>query len=175
MIEITAYLKIQLITTVYNLVDTYFVSTLGTNATAAVGVNSSLERTITIIGSLIGAGACSYISRLLGAEKKGDANRVLSTSILTGLGMGVIFMVVCRFFMEGLVYALGATDDCAAYSMQYATYVLYAAPFMIGSFILKKSLLAQCCCSTPYGTRLLGTWHRLIGKINSRRVPDLAI
>ena len=43
----------QMITTIYNLVDTYFVSTLGTNATAAVGVNSSLERMITIIGSLI--------------------------------------------------------------------------------------------------------------------------
>ncbi len=37
----------QLITTIYNLVDTFFVSTLGTNATAAVGVNSSLERMIT--------------------------------------------------------------------------------------------------------------------------------
>ena len=59
----------QLITTIYNLVDTYFVSTLGTNATAAVGVNSSLERMITIIGSLIGAGACSYIARLLGAKE----------------------------------------------------------------------------------------------------------
>ena len=57
----------QMITTIYNLVDTYFVSTLGTSATAAVGVNSSLERLITIIGSLIGAGACSYIARLLGA------------------------------------------------------------------------------------------------------------
>ena len=58
----------QLITTIYNIVDSYFVSTLGTNATAAVGVNSSLERSITLIGSLIGAGACSYISRLLGAK-----------------------------------------------------------------------------------------------------------
>ena len=133
----------QLITTVYNLVDTYFVSTLGTNATAAVGVNSSLERTITIIGSLIGAGACSYISRLLGADKKDGANRVLSTSIITGLGLGVIFMVLCRFTIQDLVYLLGATDECAAFSMQYATYVLYAAPFMIGSFILNMCLRSE--------------------------------
>ena len=133
----------QLITTVYNLVDTCFVSTLGTNATAAVGVNSSLERTITIIGSLIGAGACSYISRLLGADKKDGANRVLSTSIITGLGLGVIFMVLCRFTIQDLVYLLGATDECAAFSMQYATYVLYAAPFMIGSFILNMCLRSE--------------------------------
>lgn len=133
----------QLITTIYNLVDTYFVSTLGTNATAAVGVNSSLERMITIIGSLIGAGACSYISRLLGAEKKDGANRVLSTSILTGLSLGVIFMLVCRVMISDVVYLLGATDECAEYSMQYAAYVLYAAPFMIGSFILNMCLRSE--------------------------------
>lgn len=101
----------QLITTIYNLVDTYFVSTLGTNATAAVGVNSSLERTITLIGSLLGAGACSYIARLLGARRDDDANRVLSTSFFTGLGLGVIFMVVCRMLISPLVYLLGATDS----------------------------------------------------------------
>ena len=133
----------QLITTVYNLVDTYFVSTLGTNATAAVGVNSSLERTITIIGSLIGAGACSYIARLLGAKKGEDADRVLSTSIFTGLGLGVIFMIVCRLVIGNLVYWLGATPECAEYSVQYAEYVLYAAPFMIGSFILNMCLRSE--------------------------------
>ncbi len=90
----------QMITTIYNLVDTYFVSTLGTNATAAVGVNSSLERMITIIGSLIGAGACSYISRLLGAKKEKEADRVLSTSFLTSVGLGVIFMIVGRLLSE---------------------------------------------------------------------------
>ena len=80
----------QLITTIYNIVDAYFVSTLGTNATAAVGVNRSLERTITLIGSLIGAGACSYISRLLGAKRDKDADRVLSTSFFSGLALGVV-------------------------------------------------------------------------------------
>lgn len=133
----------QLITTVYNLVDTYFVSTLGTNATAAVGVNSSLERMITVIGSLIGAGACSYIARLLGAKDDEHANRVLSTSFFTGLGMGVLFLIMGKLLIGNMVYWLGATPECAVYSMQYATYVLYAAPFMIGSFILNMCLRSE--------------------------------
>ena len=133
----------QLITTIYNLVDTYFVSTLGTNATAAVGVNSSLERMITVIGSLIGAGACSYIARLLGAKDDEHANRVLSTSFFTGLGMGVMFLIAGKLMIGDVVYWLGATPDCAAYSMQYATYILYAAPFMIGSFILNMCLRSE--------------------------------
>ena len=133
----------QLITTIYNLVDTYFVSTLGTNATAAVGVNSSLERMITVIGSLIGAGACSYISRLLGAKDEEHANKVLSTSIFTGLGLGIIFMIFGKLMLGNIVYWLGATEECATYSMQYGTYVLYAAPFMIGSFILNMCLRSE--------------------------------
>lgn len=133
----------QLITTVYNLVDTYFVSTLGTNATAAVGVNSSLERMITIIGSLLGAGACSYIARLLGAKDDEHANKVLSTSFFTGLGLGVIFLIFGKILMGNMVFWLGATEECAEYSMQYANYVLYAAPFMIGSFILNMCLRSE--------------------------------
>lgn len=133
----------QLITTIYNLVDTYFVSTLGTNATAAVGVNSSLERMITVIGSLIGAGACSYIARLLGAKEEEHANKVLSTSIFTGLGLGIIFMIFGKLMLGDIVYWLGATEECAAYSVQYGTYVLYAAPFMIGSFILNMCLRSE--------------------------------
>jgi len=133
----------QMITTIYNIVDTFFVSTLGTYATAAVGVNSSLERTITLVGSLLGAGACSYIARLLGANKKENADRVLSTSFFTGLGMGVILMIVGCLAIEPLVYMLGATEECVTYSMQYATYVLYAAPFMIGQFILNMCLRSE--------------------------------
>ncbi|MCD8122437.1 MAG: MATE family efflux transporter [Clostridiales bacterium] len=133
----------QLITTIYNLVDTYFVSTLGTNATAAVGVNSSLERMITLIGSLIGAGACSYIARLLGAKDDEHANTVLSTSFFSGLGLGIIFMVIGKMIIGDLVYWMGATDECALFSMQYANYVLYAAPFMIGSFILNMCLRSE--------------------------------
>lgn len=133
----------QLITTIYNLVDTYFVSTLGTYATAAVGVNSSLSRSITIIGSFIGAGASSYIARLLGAKKQDKANRVMSTSIITGLGLGVLFAAVCLMAIRPLVYALGATEDCVEYSIQYANYILYAAPVMIGSFILNMGLRSE--------------------------------
>ncbi len=133
----------QLITTIYNLVDTYFVSGLGTNATAAVGVNASLDRAITMAGGLIGAGACSYIARLLGAKKKEDADRVLSTSLLTGLGIGVLVLIFGTIFSTPLVNLLGATDECRELSIQYASFVLLASPFIIGSFILNMCLRSE--------------------------------
>ncbi|MCD7917564.1 MAG: MATE family efflux transporter, partial [Clostridiales bacterium] len=133
----------QLITTVYNLVDTYFVSTLGTYATAAVGVNSSLERAITMTGSLIGAGACSYIARLLGGKRKEDADRVLSTFLFIGLGLGCALLVLGQCFSTPLVNLLGATDDCRELSVQYAFYVLFAAPFMVGQLVLNMCLRSE--------------------------------
>lgn len=133
----------QLITVIYNLADTYFVSTLGTAATAAVGVNSSLERTITLLGTLIGSGACSYIARLLGAKDDEKAHRVMSTSFFTGLFTGVILMLCGLLCIDKLVFWLGATNECADYAMQYAKYVLLAAPVMIGSFILNMCLKSE--------------------------------
>lgn len=133
----------QLITTIYNLVDTFFVSTLGTNATAAVGVNASLSRAVTLLGSLIGAGACSYIARLLGAKRQKDADRVLSTSLVSGIVLGVVFAVVCLLAINPLVNFLGATSDCIEYAISYASYILYATPVMIGSFILNMCLRSE--------------------------------
>lgn len=133
----------NLITVIYNLVDAYFVSTLGTNATAAVGVNGSLEDTLTLIGPLIGSGACSYIARLLGEKKEKTADEVLSTFFLTGVGIGVVMLLVGLACIDHMVYWLGATDDCAVYSIQYARYVLLAAPFMIGNYILSVCLRSE--------------------------------
>ena len=72
-----------LINSVYSLADTYFVSSLGTNATAAVSVNASLDQLIMMCGSMLAVGANSYIARLLGEgnEKKAvDRTRLAFSS-----------------------------------------------------------------------------------------------
>ena len=74
-----------LITSIYNLADTYFVSSLGTNATAAVSVNASLDQLIMMAGSMLAMGANSYIARLLGQNDEKKANQVLSTAFFTAL------------------------------------------------------------------------------------------
>jgi len=60
----------MLITNLYNMVDTWFVSQLGTSATGAVGVVFGLMAIIQAFGFMFGHGAGSNISRLLGAHEK---------------------------------------------------------------------------------------------------------
>lgn len=133
----------QLITVIYNMTDTFFVSQLGTNATAAVGVNSTLENTINMVGMLIGIGAASYISRLLGAKKKEYADQVFSTSFFCSIAIGVVFAIFGMMFIEPLVNLLGADASCRMYSIEYGTYVLMAAPFMVVSYMLNQCLRSE--------------------------------
>ncbi len=132
-----------LINAIYALADTYFVSSLGTNATAAVSVNASLDQLIMMTSSLLAVGANSYIARLLGQNNEKKASQVLSTAFFLAMGAGLLLMVVGIIFMEPMVNLLGATDTCRQYSIDYATYVLFAAPFMTTSFVMNQCLRSE--------------------------------
>lgn len=132
-----------LINSVYSLADTYFVSSLGTNATAAVSVNASLDQLIMMCGSLLAVGANSYIARLLGEGKEEKTSKVLSTAFFSAFGIGAVLMVVGITFMHPMVRLLGATPTCEQYAIDYATYVLYAAPFMAANFVMNQCLRSE--------------------------------
>ena len=132
-----------LITSIYNLADTYFVSSLGTAATAAVGVNGSLDQLIMMCGSMLAVGASSYISRLMGEGKDEKASQVLSTAVFSAFALGVLLMVFGSIFMLPMVRLLGATPTCEQYSVDYATYVLLAAPFMAANFVMNHCLRSE--------------------------------
>ena len=132
-----------LINSIYSLADTYFVSSLGTQATAAVSVNSSLDQLIMMAGSMLAIGANSYIARLLGQGNDKKASQVLSTAFFLALGLGSVVMIGGLTFMTPMVRLLGATPTCEQYAIEYATYVLFAAPFMASSFVMNQCLRSE--------------------------------
>ena len=132
-----------LINSIYSLADTYFVSSLGTNATAAVSVNASLDQLIMMAGSMLAMGANSYIARLMGEGNDKKASQVLSTSFFTAFAIGAALTVFGSIFMVPMVRLLGATPTCEAYSIDYATYVLMAAPFMASNFVMNQCLRSE--------------------------------
>ena len=132
-----------LITSIYSLADTYFVSSLGTNATAAVSVNASLDQLIMMTGSMLAMGANSYIARLLGEGNDKKASQVLSTSFFIAGSLGALLMIFGSIFMTPMVRLLGATPTCEAYAIDYATYILLAAPFMSCNFVMNQCLRSE--------------------------------
>lgn len=132
-----------LINSIYSLADTYFVSALGTNATAAVSVNASLDQLIMMCGSMLAVGANSYIARLLGENNKKKANQVLSTAFILAAAIGLLLLIFGSIFITPMVRLLGATPTCENYSVDYARYVLFAAPFMATSFVMNQCLRSE--------------------------------
>lgn len=133
----------MLVTAVYNLADTFFVSSLGTGATAAVGVNAGIDQFISMAGSFLAFGGNSYLARLLGKKDMDRAEKVLNTVFFSALGIGALVAIFGLLFCEPLVLLLGANEDCLAYSMDYASWILLAAPFMASSFVLNQSIRSE--------------------------------
>ena len=132
-----------LITSIYSLADTYFVSSLGTNATAAVSVNASLDQLIMMTGSMLAMGANSYIARLLGEGQDKKASQVLSTGFFLAMALGATLTLFGSIFMTPMVRLLGATPTCEAYAIDYASFVLMAAPFMACNFVMNQCLRSE--------------------------------
>ena len=60
----------MLVTSIYNMADTFFVSKLGTSASGAVGIVFSVMTVIQAVGFTIGMGSGAWISRILGKKDK---------------------------------------------------------------------------------------------------------
>lgn len=139
----TPMIVAMLIDSIYNMTDTYFVSQLGTAATAAVGINDSLLHIIRSVSFTFGMGAASYISRLLGAKRNEEASRVGTTAFLTAITTLSIVALVAYIFMGPLVTLMGATESAKHYSIDYAKWILLSAPFTAGSTVLSQMLRAE--------------------------------
>lgn len=133
----------QLVSTIYNTADTYFVSQIGTSAAAAVGVVFSLMSIIQAFGFGIGMGAGGLISRRLGARREEEAHRFGSSAFAMAFLFGLVLMIFGFFFLTPLMRLLGSTDTILPYSRDYARYILIGAPIMCSSFVLNNILRSE--------------------------------
>lgn len=148
----------MIISSVYNMADTYFVSQLGTSVSGAVGIVFSLMAMIQAIGYCLSMGSGSYISRLLGAKNGQMAEKVLATAIGTALLLGLVLSIVGLIFAGPIVRMMGATPTIEPYAKSYASIILIGAPYMAATFVFNNSFRSQ-------GRAMLGTIGMSVGAI----------
>lgn len=130
----------MLITTIYNLADTFFVSSLGTSQSGAVGIVFAMMAIFQAFGFMYGQGAGSIISRKLGAGDEEEANRIGTLAFALAIITALLIAILGTIFINPFMRLLGSTDTILEYSRTYAKCVLLAAPFMIGSNVLNNIL-----------------------------------
>ena len=135
----------MMVTSLYNLADTYFVSLIGDDAITAAASNLlALMSIIQAIGFTFGMGSGSIISRLLGKRDRENADKVFSSSLFISCVCGLLILAFGFIFFTPMLRLLGSKSaDVLGYSKQYARYILIAAPFMCMSFVLNNVLRAE--------------------------------
>ena len=133
----------MVVTTLYNIADTAFVSHLSTSASGAVSVIFPLMAIIQAVGFTFGMGAGSNISAKLGEKKDQEAQVMASSALFSSLLFGLLITIVGLLLINPLMYWLGATDSVFPYAKDYAMYILLGAPIMASSYVLNNILRAE--------------------------------
>ena len=130
----------MLITSIYNMADTYFVGTLGESAQAATGVLFTLQTLIQGVAFMLGQGSGSYISRELADKNVDSASTYVSSAFFIGAVFGLAVLLAGMPFLAPLVRLLGSTETILPHAMDYGMWVLIGCPFVICSMILNNAL-----------------------------------
>ena len=133
----------MLVTAIYNLADTFFVSRLGVSASGAVGVVFPLMAIIQAIGFTLGMGGGSNISAKLGEKDNEGAQRIGSSAFYIALAIGTLLTILGIIFLKDVLYLLGSTDTIFPYAYDYGKYIVYGAPIMTASFVLNNILRSE--------------------------------
>lgn len=133
----------MLVTSFYNIADTYFVGKINTQSTAAVGIVFSIMSVIQAVGFFFGHGSGNYISRKLGAQETGNAEKMAATGFFFAFFAGIAITVGGLIFLTPLSLALGSTPTILPYTEKYLGIILLGAPFMTASLVLNNQMRFQ--------------------------------
>lgn len=133
----------MLVTSFYNMADTFFVGKINTSATAAVGIVFPMMAMIQAFGFFCGHGSGNYISRQLGAHNFEDASKMSATGFVTAFVLGLGILVVGFLFTDPLLHIMGSTETILPYARSYMRIILIGAPYMTASLVLNNQLRFQ--------------------------------
>ena len=133
----------NLVTTAYNLTDTFFIGQLGTAQSGAIGIAFSIMTVMQALGFFFGNGAGNSMSRELGKQNNERASRLLAVGFAGAVISGLTIAAIGLLTLRPLAVMLGSTPTIAPYAVQYLTPLLVAAPCVCGSFALNGLLRYQ--------------------------------
>ena len=134
----------MLVTSFYNMADTFFVGMLhDTAATAAVGIVFSMMAIIQAVGFFFGHGSGNYISRELGRKNEAEASNMAATGFYTALAVGGLIGILGIVFLEPLAYLLGSTKSILPHTKAYLLPIMLGTPWMAASLVLNNQLRYQ--------------------------------
>lgn len=132
------------VSVIYNIIDAYFIGRLNNfNMISAAGLVLPVFTILMALGSLLGVGCGTYISRLLGESNYKMIKNVSSFTFYMSIIFGIISMVLGYLFLNDLVGILGTSSENFLYTKEYARVLILGAPIVILNFSLEQLVRAE--------------------------------
>jgi len=125
-------------TSLYNIVDTFWVARLGHEAIAALTIVFPYQILFIAVGVGTGVGIGALVSRRFGENNIEATNHVAGQIFFLSVLWGVLFVVAGVFFSKSILTAFGATPDIMEYSTQYLVIISYGAPQIIFALMVSS-------------------------------------
>ena len=117
----------QTAASLYNMVDSIYIGHIkdvGSYAISGLAVTFPLMNLSAALGTLVGVGAMTLISVLLGQKNYSTAAKVLSNVLTLNVVISILFTVVTLLFLDPILYFFGASDNTIPFARKYMTIIL---------------------------------------------------
>lgn len=151
----------------FNLVDTYFVSLLGTRELAAIGFTFPVSMVLVNLGVGLGIGTAAIVARSLGGGQQDEARRLTTHSLILALGVVLAVVAIGLATMDPLFTALGAPADLLPLIRDYM------GIYYIGSLFLLVPMVGNAALRATGNTRTPSILMGLAGLLNGILDPLL--
>ncbi len=134
----------MLVMATYNLIDSFFIGNfLGQEGLYAVSLTFPFVVVQTAISLMVGIGSITLISIALGRKQYEYAEKILNSSIVLAIILGLILAFSVNNFLYKILFILGARHDYIKISSEFIEIIIYGTVFMFISFLLNAVMRVQ--------------------------------
>src|SRR5690606_17630141 len=130
----------NLLQTVYNLVDMFWVGRLGATEVAAVSIVFPTDWLLVSMGMGITVAGATFVSQWTGAKRPREADRVAAQTVSVAIITALILASMGHVLRLPLLRLMGATGDVFPHALSYMTVIIWSVPFTFLFFAFRSSL-----------------------------------
>ena len=149
-------------TSLYNIVNTLWVTRIGYEAIAALTISFPYQILFYAIGGGTGIGISALVSRRFGEKNVDATNQVAGQIFFLSAVWGLLFMLVPIFFADRLLPLMGATPDIMEFSHIYFVITSYGAPLIILALVMSSLIRGSGDAVKPMIIMITGTVVNII-------------
>ena len=152
------------VSAVYNIVDSMVIGHAidDPNVVAGIAVTFPVMNLATALGMLIGAGAATRVSIVLGQKDHRRAELILGYSVLLTVIIGILYMTGFAIFLDKILMLFGASEHTLPYAHEFLMWVLPGMLLMNLTFSYNNVMRASGYPGKAMYTNLIGAGMNMI-------------